>query len=117
MSGAQLGDEPLLDPGLEGVPVDGAAEDEGRDPSPQGQAGDEGAGLPVAVGCSHPQALAAWAAPVRAGHVGLRPGLVEEDQPRGIEVGLPVEPGLPAFQDVRAILLAGMAGLFLRVMR
>ena len=63
------------------------------------------------------QALAARGAAVGARHVGLRPGLVDEDQALGIEVGLGVEPGLPPLQDVGAILLAGVRGLFLRVIR
>lgn len=50
-----------------------------------------------------------------AGHVGRRPGLVDEDEPFGIEIGLGVEPGAAPAQDVRAILLDGVAGLFFRV--
>jgi hypothetical protein len=67
------------------------------------------------MGEAHAQALAAQAAAVAAGHVGLRPGLVDEDQPRGVEVDLAVEPGPPPPQDVGAVLFAGVRGLFLRV--
>jgi hypothetical protein len=51
-----------------------------------------------------------------AGHVGLRPGLIDEDQARGVKIWLRLEPGAPAPQDIRPILLARMASLFLRVM-
>lgn len=40
---------------------------------------------------------------------------VDEHQPLGIEVDLAVEPGLPSLQDVGAVLLRGVGGLFLRV--
>jgi hypothetical protein len=54
---------------------------------------------------------------VGPGHVGLGPGLVDEDQPFRVEVGLGGEPGLPPRQDVGTILRAGVRGLFLRVFR
>jgi len=49
------------------------------------------------------------------GHVGRGPGLVDEDEVLRIEVDLALEPGAAPLQDVRAILLAGMSGPFLRV--
>jgi len=45
-------------------------------------------------------------------HVGGRPGLVDEHEPIGVEIGLSVEPGAALAQNVRAILLDGVAGLF-----
>jgi hypothetical protein len=66
----------------------------------------------VAVRHADPQALATRGAAVGAGHVGLRLGLADEDQPLRIEVGLPLELGLAPFQDIRAVLLAGVRGLF-----
>jgi hypothetical protein len=92
-------------------------EHEGCEHAAQAQRGDGGRGLPVAVRHADAQALPVRGAAMAAGHVGLRPGLVDEDQPRGVEVGLGVEPGLPAYQDVGTILLAGVRGLFLRVIR
>ena len=116
VAGAQLEDEHLLDIDLEGIAVDRPGEHEGRDHAAHGQGADKGRRLPVPVREAHAQTLAARAAPVRAGHVGLRPGLVNEHQPLGIEVDLAVEPRLSAFQDVGAVLLCRVAGLFLRVM-
>ena len=43
------------------------------------------------------------------------PNIGTEEEPRGIEVGLGLEPGAALAQDVRAVLLDGVAGLFLRV--
>ena len=64
-----------------------------------------------------PQALARGAPAMAARHVGRGPGLVDEDEARGIEIELGVEPGLAPLQDVGTVLLAGMGGLFLRVIR
>jgi len=111
------GNEDLLDVDLEGVGVDRAVEDEGGDHAATGEAGDEGRGLPVTVRDACSQALAAAAAAVGAGHVGGRPGLVDEHQPLRIEVELAVEPGLAASHDVGTILLGRVPGLFLSVIR
>ena len=40
------------------------------------------------------------------------PGLVDEHQPAGIEIGLALEPGPAARGDVRALLLGGVRGFF-----
>ena len=50
-----------------------------------------------------------------ARHVRARPGLVDEHETLSVEVGLAVEPGLPAPQDLWAVLPGGVRGLFLRV--
>lgn len=62
-----------------------------------------------------PQAFAALAATMRSRHVGRRPGLVNEDEPIPVELALAFTPSRASRQDVRAILLCGMSGLFLRV--
>lgn len=41
--------------------------------------------------------------------------LVDEDQPLRIEIGLSVEPGAAPSQNIRAVLLARVRGLFFRV--
>lgn len=69
----------------------------------------------MTVGDGHAQPLAARGSAVGAGHVRARPGLVDEHEPFRVEIRLAVEPGLPARQDVRALLFAGVRGLFLRV--
>ena len=50
-----------------------------------------------------------------AGHVGGGPGLVDEDETLGFKIDLAVEPMLALPQDVRAVLLDRVPGLFLRV--
>ena len=45
-------------------------------------------------------------------HVGRCPRFVDEHQPLGIEVEPTIEPRLPAFQDVGAVLLGGMRRVF-----
>ena len=50
-----------------------------------------------------------------AGHVGRRPGFVNEHEAVQIELGLALEPVLAPLQDVGTILLGGVRGLFLRV--
>ena len=67
------------------------------------------------MGHADAQALAAQATAMRAGHLRRGPGLVDEDEAVRVEINLPVEPVLAPFQDVGAILLAGVRSLFLRV--
>jgi hypothetical protein len=50
------------------------------------------------------------------GHVGLGPGLVDEDQPFGVEPALVLLPLLASTGDVGAVLFAGVQALFLNVM-
>ena len=58
-----------------------------------------------------PQALAAERSSVAAGHVRGGPGLVDEDEARGVEIELVVEPLLTSPQDVRPLLLGRVRGL------
>jgi len=71
----------------------------------------------VPVWHAHPQPFTPGRATVAAGHLGGGAGLIDKDQPLGIEVGLGVEPGLTTAQDIRAALLGRMPGLFLSVIR
>jgi hypothetical protein len=66
----------------------------------------------VAVRDAHAQPLAPRAAPVRARHVRRGPGLVDEHEPPGVEIGLRVEPGATLAQDIGAVLLERMSGLY-----
>jgi hypothetical protein len=58
------------------------------------------------------QTLTAWRAAVGAGHVGLRPGLVDEDQALGINAPLMPSPAGPLTSDVGSLLLGGAQGFF-----
>ncbi len=81
-----------LDIGLEGEPVDRAVEHERRDHAACGQARDEGCRFPVAVRNAGAQALATAAAAVGSGHVGGRPGLVDEQETRSVKGSNPSTP-------------------------
>jgi hypothetical protein len=70
----------------------------------------------MTVGEAHPQVLASGTAAMAAGHVGGGPGFVDEDEALRIQIALAIEPVLPLLQDVGAVLLDGVASLFLRVM-
>jgi hypothetical protein len=69
----------------------------------------------MSVRHGHAQALAAWAAAISPGHIGAGPALIDEHQAVGIEVELCFEPSFALGQDVRALLLGRVAGLFLCV--
>ena len=87
-AGPQLGNKDLRDVRLERLAVDGTVDHERCDQSRQGKAGHERRRLPMGVRGSHPEALAPAAPPVSAHHVLLCPSLVNENELRGIEVGL-----------------------------
>jgi hypothetical protein len=79
------------------------------------QAGDERDRLVMAVryGGAHP--ATAPTAPAFARHVRGSPGLVDEHQLSRVEIELPGKPNLSLLQNVRALLLLGVRGLFLKV--
>jgi hypothetical protein len=87
--------EELLNPGGEGDPVDRPVDDAGGDDAVVSQAGEGGQRLPVPVGNLGQKWLAARAPAVRAGHVGLNPGLVNEDEPSWIKAMLIAAPAGP----------------------
>ncbi len=66
----------------------------------------------MAMGHRSAAALAARRPAMALCHLGRRPGLVDEDQPLGVQIGLRVEPGLAAAQNVRPLLLGGVRGFF-----
>lgn len=115
IAGRQFRHEHLLDIGPKGETMHRAVEQHGRDNATEPQTGGEGRGLPVTVGKRRPAALALWRPAALPGHLGIRSGLVDEDQPVRIEVNLAVEPGPPPGEDVRALLFRCMACLFLCV--
>ena len=115
-NGAQRRREDMGDIGFEPLAVDRAIEHHRRDHTVEPETGDQRRRLAVAVREAHAQPLAPRAASMAARHVRRRPGLVDEHQPLGIEIGLRLEPGPALPQDIRTILLDRVAGLFFRVM-
>jgi hypothetical protein len=58
------------------------------------------------------QALAPRRPSAQARHLCVQPGFVDEDQPLRVQIRLRLEPGVARRGDVRAVLLAGVGGLF-----
>jgi len=59
----------------------------------------------MAVGNGRPASLATWRPAAQPRHLRGCRGLVDEDQPLGIEIELAVEPGYAAAQDIGTLLL------------
>ncbi len=109
----QGGDEDLVDVEPEGLAVDGPVEQPRRlDPIvPQG--GQEGHRLPVTVRHLGLEALSARRPAPERGHVGLGPGLVDEDEAGRVDELLPARPLRPPARHVGAALLGRDQRLFL----
>lgn len=112
VAGAQSGDQHLAHIGGEPFRVDRPVEHEGGVYAVVAQRGDEGHRTPVAVGGLGEQGLSPRAPATGPDHIGLGPGLIDEDQPGGINLALmPLPPGAAA-GDIRPVLLAGVHGFF-----
>lgn len=94
----------LLCIGQEGSAVHRAVEEHRRGHTIQSQAGCESCGLPMAVRNSRHASFATFGPPAQPCHLGGSRGLINEDQPLGIEIKLTVEPGPAAAQDIGALL-------------
>ena len=108
----QSWNQELHHPGEETLGVDGAIQDARRGDAITSQRGHEGERLALAVGHFGDQALASGAATVQAGHVRLRPGLINEDQSCGGDLTLSLFPLPPPPRDVGAILFTGAQAFF-----
>src|SRR5271165_63187 len=108
-------DQELLDISSEALAVDRAVEQAGRVDPIVAQGGEEGRGLPVAVRDLVDEPLSLPSPTAEAGHVGLGPCLVDEDEARRVDQTLIEPPALPVAADVRPVLLARHEGLFLNV--
>ena len=104
--------EELFDIGGEELAVDWSIEDAGRIDPVAAQRRHEGQRLPFTERSLSDQLVTASAPAPERGHVGLRPGLVDEDQPRGIKPPLILLPLRPPPCDLRTILLAGEQAFF-----
>lgn len=69
----------------------------------------------MTVGNRGAASLATRATPPKPCHLRRGGGLVDEDQLLRLKIGLGVEPGLAAAQDIGALLLGGVRRLFLNV--
>ena len=112
VTGLEGWDQQLAHIGGEPFAVDRPVEYEGGVYAVVAQGGDESHGAPVAVGCLGGQGLAPHTPAVGADHVGLGPGLIDEDQPPRVNLALMPLPPSAASGHVGPVLLAGAHGFF-----
>ena len=108
----QLGNERLFDIGEKGFAVHRAVEDHRRSDAVVTQPSGEGGGFPMAMGHGGAASLAPGRTTVKARHLGVRGGLVDEDDPRRIEVELSFKPRLARRVHRAAALFGGVRRLF-----
>ena len=104
--------ELLLDPCGKADGVDRLIEDEGRVDPVAAQRGNEGHCLPVAVGHLGVEPLAFGRPAPQRSHVGLGPGLVDEDEATGIRPPLIFLPLLAPSSDLWSQLFGGKNAFF-----
>jgi hypothetical protein len=105
-------DQYLLDIGREAASVDRAVEDAGCGEAIATQRTDEGQGALVAVRSKAAQPLALHAPSAQRRHVGLDPGLVDEDHASGIEIALDGPPAPTPASNAGTRLLKGEQRFF-----
>ena len=113
--GAQRRHQNLFDVGEEQLAVDRAVIHARRYQPVIAQAGNEGRCFPMPMRNGRDHALASCSAAKQSGHVGLDPGLVDEDQPPRLQPGLLLAPVSAGRGNVGAILLGRTERLFLNV--
>lgn len=108
----ESGSEALFGVGCEDLGVDGTVDHHGCEHLVSSYGGDQGRGLPAAVRNFGDEPLAARAAAMGPCHVGLDPGLVDEDQLVGRQLRLPFAMRPASLRDVRPVLLGGVQRFF-----
>ena len=109
---AQRGQEDLLDIGSKALAVDRPLKQPRCIDAVMAQGGQEGRGLPVAVRDLGDETLAAWRPSAQRRHVGLGPGLVDEDQALRLDFILILDPLRSPPRDVGSIAFASHHGFF-----
>ena len=107
ITGAERGDEDLLDVGEKGRLVDRAIKDGGRVEPVPAQRGDDGVGLPMAVRCVVAETIAPETAPITPKQIRGDSRFVEEDILAGIAQPESVLPATPRRRDISAPLFVG----------
>jgi len=112
IAGRKRRDEGLLDPGGKALPVDGTIEN-AWDIDPIGaKGGDKGQRGPFAKRRPADELGSAFAPPPDRRHVGLGPGLIDEDQPGRINAALVLAPLDPPSRNRWPLLLDGEQSFF-----
>lgn len=101
---AQGWQENVLHVTAEAFTVDRAVEDAGCRELVMAERAEECEGTPVTVRSEAAQARPFGSPASQRSHVGLNPGLIDEDEPTRIEPGLPGSPALAPTRDVGASL-------------
>ena len=108
----QIRYQELFDPGQKTLAIDGAVEHAWRDDAVTAKTRNEGECLAMTVRHLRDQSPASGTASMQSGHVCLRPGFIDEDQPSGGDLVLVLLPSTPSARDVGAILFAGVQTFF-----
>ena len=104
--------EHVTDVNPEGLTIHWSVEHPGCGEPREAQAGDKGHGFPMPKGRAVPAALADRRPAIKARHLGVEAGLVEEDQAMRIDEGLGRPPQLAAGRDVGPVLLGRAQSFF-----
>lgn len=102
----------LLDPGDEAGRVDGLIKNEGSLDPIAAQCCDEGHGLPMSVRHLGMKSLTNRRPTPQRSHVGLSPGLIDEDEAGRVRTALIFLPLLASVRDVGTELFGGKHGFF-----
>lgn len=102
----------LFDIGAKALAVDRSVEDTGCSQPILPQGPGECQRAPMAVRRKRSQTLAFWSPPPDGCHIGLDPGLIDEDQSVGIEVRLQGFPSLSSASNISTSLLKGEQRFF-----
>jgi len=112
MSRFEGGHQHLLDISKKGFAIDRPINDAGCVDPVGAERGKEGEGSPTPMRNLRHQPCTAGATAMGARHIGLSPGLIDEDDAGRIELALVLLPARPPPCDVRAVLLAGVQAFF-----
>ena len=110
--GVQGRDQHLLDIGAEHLGVDRAVEHPGRVDPVVAQGGEESHGVPVPERRFGLHAGAAPSPTPQWGHVGLCPGLINEDKALRVNLSLILLPPYPSARHIGPILFTGQHAFF-----
>ena len=102
----------LFDIRQEAGAVERAIEDAGSGNTVVAQRRHQGQRVPVPVGPGRAQPLPPRTTAMRAGHVGLGPGLIQEHEPTRVKLALRALPPATAAYDVGPVLLGGHQTFF-----
>ena len=112
ISRLQSRQQDLIDVSLKAQAIDRPVNDTRRCQAITAQCREEGQGFPMPMWELGLERKAAFAPAAKPRHVGLDPGLINEDQTRGINTALILLPPISPSGDVRTVLLAWQNGFF-----